>query len=154
MNESKDRNSKMWQTAKWAAGVGLLLTGGMVYTLFRPRTLLLFRVLDGLGWTERIELWREAVQGGTLPEWMVYNLPAGLWATAYILIADAIHCKSQTGKRLCIAGFIPLLGIVAEVLQGCGWLRGTFDWADMAAYTLPFAIYYIIIIIKNKQIWN
>ena len=144
----------MWQTAKWTAGVGLLLTGGMVYTLFRPRTLLLFRVLDGLGWTERIERWREAVQGVTLPEWMVYNLPAGLWATAYILIADAIHCKSKTGKRICIAGFIPLLGIVAEVLQGCGWLRGTFDWVDMAAYTLPFAIYYIIIIIKNKQIWN
>ncbi|MBQ9362343.1 MAG: hypothetical protein IJT97_02870 [Bacteroidaceae bacterium] len=142
----------MNRAAKWTVAVIFLLCGGTIYTLYRPETLLLFRLFDQLGWTQGIAGWRESASTVALPEWTVYSLPNGLWSAAYILIADAVHGSSSSGQRLCVAGFIPLLGVVSEVLQGFHWLRGTFDWADMAAYIIPFAIY--LMIIKNERTWN
>ncbi|MBQ9641250.1 MAG: hypothetical protein IJV06_06795 [Bacteroidaceae bacterium] len=137
---------------KWTAGTALLLCGGAVYVLFRPDTLLLFRAIDWFSLTAQTNHWREATSESALPEWFIYSLPAGLWVTAYILIVDAIHHSSSRRVKLCTASFIPLLGLLSEILQGCGWLPGTFDWLDLAAYLIPLAIYSHII--YNKRTWN
>ncbi|MBR4698403.1 MAG: hypothetical protein IKP16_00460, partial [Prevotella sp.] len=76
----------------------LLLVGGAIYVLFRPLTLLMFRVADHLGLTPTIEAARKLTDGCHLPHFVTDSLPAGLWAAAYVLLIDSL-LKRQTTKQ-------------------------------------------------------
>ena len=127
----------------------MLLAGGMLYLLFRPRTLVMFRVADWLGWSAVITDMRAVAAAGTLPEWVVYWLPNALWTTSYILMTEALSAGSHPRQKLLKAGLIPALGMVSELLQGWGVIRGTFDWWDLAAYLVPYLIYSLYIQLKR-----
>ena len=122
---------------------GLLTAGGLTYLLFRPCTLLMFRLVEALGATPYLDNYRAWASGfGTqLPEWVVYSLPNALWSAAYILTVDALLKPSRS--KVAIAGIMPMAGTVSEWLQATGVLRGTFDIADIAAYTLPYLAYLV-----------
>ena len=121
----------------------LLTVGGAVYLLLRPRTLLLFRVADGLGFSDQVNQWRSSVSSSMLPEWMVYCLPDALWTTAYLLVIDALLRTEPRCQRMCSAAIIPVVGLLSEVLQWAGLLPGTYDPLDLAAYALPFVCYWL-----------
>ena len=145
-------NRKMAPRLKQILSVVLLLTGGLIYLLFRPTTLLLFRVAAWIGLTPVIEGARETVTNRHPDEFLVYCLPNGLWAMAYILVTDSLLQVHSTGTRLLVGAVIPLLGAFSELLQSFGLLRGTFDWLDLACYMVPYFLY-IWILTQNKQIW-
>ena len=121
--------------------IALLATGGLTYLLFRPCTLLMFRVIDALGATaclEKCRVWASG-PGIQLPEWIIYSLPNALWSAAYILTVEALLKPSRS--KVAIAGIMPVAGTVSEWLQAAGVLRGTFDVLDVAAYILPYFAY-------------
>ena len=120
-----------------ATGLLLLVAGGLLYVLFRPHTLLLFRVADGLGLTPAIDHLRQCAAAVRPPGFVVYSLPAGLWATSYVLIT-AVTAQTLTAKaRTAAMALVPAAGAVSELMQAAGLLPGTFDWADLALYLLP-----------------
>ena len=122
---------------------GLLTAGGLTYLLFRPCTLLMFRLVDALGAMDALEKFRGLVSytGTQLPEWVVYCLPNALWSAAYILTVEAL-LKPSRGK-LAVAGIMPVAGAVSEWLQAVGVLGGTFDALDIVAYLLPYFAYLV-----------
>ena len=122
---------------------GLLTAGGLTYLLFRPCTLLMFRLVDALGAMGALEKFRGLVSdtGTRLPEWVVYCLPNALWSAAYILTVEAL-LKPSRGK-LAVAGIMPVAGAVSEWLQAVGVLGGTFDALDIVAYLLPYFAYLV-----------
>lgn len=132
--------------------VGLLVIGGLTYLLFRPCTLLMFRLVDALGamtilgdcraWASGAEAW--------LPEWVVYSLPNALWSTAYILTVEALLAPSR--NKVAIAGIMPIAGVVTEWLQAAGVLGGTFDVLDVVAYALPYLAYIIYYAYSTKTV--
>ena len=138
------------KTGQIAAGLAVLTAGGLIYLLQRTRSLLLFHVADKLGLGQAIDRWRDTTEGTTLPEFVVYSLPGGLWATAYIVIVDGLLKHKPKGKRLMWASVIPALGIASELMQYAGWLPGTADVADLICYCLPY-IAYIIYITYDKK---
>lgn len=119
----------------------LLVIGGGIYLLMRQPVMLMHKVASELGIGTLIDKGRMLVQGWQLPEWMIFSLPGALWSTAYILIIDALLSKSPSWRRFAVAAFIPLVGIVSELLQFVGLLPGTFDALDIIAYALPLLIY-------------
>lgn len=119
----------------------LLVIGGGIYLLMRQPVMLMHKVASELGIGIFIDKGRMLVQGWQLPEWMIFSLPGALWSTAYILIIDALLSKSPSWRRFAVAAFIPLVGIVSELLQFVGLLPGTFDALDIIAYALPLLIY-------------
>lgn len=121
----------------------LLVIGGGIYLLMRQPVMLMHKVAADLGIGAMIEKGRMLVCEWQLPEWILYSLPGALWATAYILIIDALLSKSPPWRRFAVAAFIPLVGIVSELLQFLGFLPGTFDAIDIVAYALPLLIYAI-----------
>ena len=123
--------------------VMMLMVGGLVYLLFRPRTLLLFHVADAMGLSSVITRCRSAVEGITLPDWMIYCLPNALWAGAYVLLADSVLKGRSVRLRLLVTAVIPALGLLSEVMQAFGLLPGTFDGWDVVAYALPYLLYLI-----------
>ena len=135
--------------------VVMLIMGGAIYLLFRTQRLVLFRVIDTLGMTDIINSWRKEAASVNLQEWCVYVLPNALWAGAYVLTMDAILRSNSRNTRLLVTGFIPLLGVVAELLQAVNIIPGTFDWLDIVAYTLPYIIYILnTTSTKNQKICN
>ena len=119
----------------------LLVIGGGIYLLMRQPVMLMHKVASELGIGTLIDKGRMLVQGWQLPEWMIFSLPGALWSTAYILIIDALLSRSPSWRRFAVAAFIPLVGIVSELLQFVGLLPGTFDALDIIAYALPLLIY-------------
>lgn len=124
-----------------AASVLLLFMGGLTYLLFRPTTLVLFQLVRLMGLEAMVMRWREEVAGARLPEFVVYCLPNGLWAAAYVLLIHAL-LKGQPAKtRLLAVSVIPLIGAVGEAMQAFGFLPGTYDIGDMACLLAPLAAY-------------
>ena len=76
-------------------GLLLILLGGLIYLSFRPTTLLLFHALDRMGLMLLITDWRAWMSAYQPTEFVLYSLPGGLWAAAYILII-----LSLTGRPL------------------------------------------------------
>ncbi len=51
----------------WIVAFLLILTGGMIYVLYRPESLLLFRVTDIIGFTPLIDIIRSKTSSVMLP---------------------------------------------------------------------------------------
>lgn len=122
-------------------------TGGMTYLLFRDRHLAGFRLLDWIGFGTMVDTARRWASHITLPEWVIYSMPDGLWAAAYILLMHEAANEMTERKRILLASLIPALGLLSETMQAMGILRGTYDTADMICYATPLAIYYTFTII-------
>ena len=128
-------------------GTLLLLASGMLYVLYRPQTLLLFHVADSMGLLPLIDSWQQWASAWPLHPFVVYSLPAGLWALSYVLIAVVLAAPLPPKGRLAAVAAVPLLGTASELMQAAGLLPGTFDWADLALYLAPLTLLTII----NKQ---
>ena len=140
----------MTQRLKLPLGMMLLLTGGMTYLLFRPQTLLMFHVTDAIGLSAAINGMRKSISS-QLPEFIIYNLPGALWAAAYILTTEYFLYRQSVKTRIFVAGIIPIIGAVSELLQLTGLLPGTFDVADLLCYLVPYLLY-MSITLKIKRI--
>lgn len=127
-----------------------LFTGMAIYALFRSRNLLGFSVAERLGMGAFVNQIRHDTAQTSVPYFIKYCLPDALWATAYIIIADAVFCKSGKKQRWLWASAIPLIGASSELLQLPGIIPGTFDWLDLLCYLLPLIVYTLIINIKIR----
>lgn len=125
----------------WIVALLLIFTGGMIYVLYRPESLLLFRVTDSLGITPLIDILRSNSSRVMLPSIMINSLPAGLWTASY-LIMMYITTKFHTRRiRLMLALPLPVSAIVLEFMQLLGWCPGTFDIYDLICYAIPLIIF-------------
>ena len=119
----------------------LLALGGLTYVFFRPRTILMFQVIDKMGLGEWVDNLRDGAAYHTLPGWMVYCLPNGLWSASYILLMGTLMNGRNLYELMAWTCIIPALGILSELMQGMGILNGTYDPVDLACYALPYLIY-------------
>lgn len=125
----------------WLVALLLILTGGMIYVLYRPENLLLFRVTDNLGITPLIDILRSNSSRVMLPSFIVNSLPAGLWTASYLLMMY-ITTKFHTRRiRLMLALPLPISAIVLEFMQLLGWCPGTFDIYDLICYIVPLCVF-------------
>ena len=137
---------------QYTLGCALVVLGGLIYLAFRPTTILMFHVADGMGLMPLIMAWRSLMAAWQPAEFWVYSLPGGLWAAAYILLVYGLLSRQSALLRLTIASSIPLVGVVSELLQRVHGLPGVFDWTDLLCYATPLVLLYIYEIIKNKRI--
>lgn len=127
----------------------LLSAGGLIYIMFRPDTTLLFYTLVKAGFAESLYQIRAAATA-SLPYWVVYCLPNALWVAAYILITDMVLTGWAMRPKLLAASVIMAVGVASEMLQSVAMVPGTFDLADIVAYTAPYLLYTFWIFTKNK----
>lgn len=139
---TKSRNFWLWSSSL------LLLAGGTIYVLLRSKQTLLNVLIDATG-ASGVEEAREKASGLTIPEWIVYSLPGGLWSAAYILLIHALTMGERPGRRLLWAALIPALGVLSELLQQEKLLPGVADRWDVFFYALPYFIYFVYISLKT-----
>ena len=119
----------------------MLLVGIMIYLLYRPQNLLAFKIVDALGLSHVIDNLRFSFSVFQLPPFVINSLPAGLWTTSYLMMMY-ITTKFHTRRnRLMLALPIPIMAIVLEFMQLCGWCPGTFDIYDLICYIVPLFVF-------------
>ena len=126
-----------------------LLSGGVIYLLFRPDSLYMFKWFTALKSLKHVFVQLPHVD---LPDIMVYSLPDGLWLLSYILIIGIIW-DFQTKKCIAFLALMPFFSLFHELLQ---WLNlfGTFDIYDLFSYFCATIIGLFIINICNIIITN
>lgn len=123
------------RTTYFFLAVGCILTGSVLYLVFRPTTLLMFHWTDSLGLTGAISTVRSCVHGFDkyLPNWTIYSLPFALWVSSYMFFIEGIWAKSTSLVRYAWFWCIPIIAIAAELAQCMQILPGYFDVADLIA---------------------
>ena len=130
-------------TAKNCIGAMLLMIGCLIYLLFRSKTLYIYIWCKSLGLSVPIDTLRYGVLGWSVPDFIKYSLPDGLYCAAYLFIMDAIWHEDQGWKKFVILAIVPVITIGSELLQGLGFVRGTFDIFDLMCYSIPPIIYFL-----------
>ena len=141
MTIHKTGYDKKLKTARFLAGILLLICGCLIYATWRSRDTNLCRWADGVGLGFVVDFLHYAI-GRTDPgDFVIYNLPDGLYCVAYIFIMYFIWADHPVFIRALIASLIPMAAVAHETAQYLGLAPGTFDPLDLLCYALPYAIY-------------
>jgi uncharacterized integral membrane protein len=123
-----------------------LSIGLVIYVIFRPSSILLFRLFDFCGIEPFIDFVRARCIGASrfLPIWVIYSLPEGLWLYSYLLCIRAIWLNFFNPI---IYGWLLIMPLIAILLEFCQrkFIPGTFDYNDIliilissiAGFTIP-----------------
>ena len=115
-----------------------ILLGGLIYTLYRSKNILLFDWYNYLGVSQNIIQFRKIFNPNDLvfSNFLTQNLPDGLWVYSFASCMLLIWRDHQsTHKYLYI--IIPIfLSITSEFLQLYNVLSGTYDIMDIQSYVL------------------
>ena len=111
-----------------------LLSGGIIYILFRTSEPVFFNWISAFGLDNWLHFARNSSLSLTplLPDWIVYSLPNGLWAFAYALLITAIWSGGKSWLKYFWMASIPILVLGYEILQYPGLMPGTFCIKDIA----------------------
>ena len=119
----------------------MLFMGIIIYLLYRPESLLVFKLVDALGLRHIIDNLRFAFSGFLLPPIVVYSLPAGLWTASYLILMY-VSTKFHTRRiRLMLSLPLPIMAVMMEFMQLWGWCPGTFDKYDLICYIVPLFVF-------------
>lgn len=128
--------------------LGILSLGGLIYIIYRDKSLLMFDWFNSIGVSSGIDGLRSLFQGDGVYGWVKYSLPDGLWIFSYMFLIDAIWNGEKIITSKLFLWFLPIVAILSECLQYFGLLSGVFDWKDMASFTLAITLFLIIKLLK------
>lgn len=123
-----------------------LLTGGLIYILFRASTLKMFGWFNKIGLTYVINTARDFTlnYSGYFPNWFKFSLPDGLWLFSYVCLLHLIWYDKEIKKSLHWTLIVPTIAILSELGQLAKIIPGTFDSVDLIFYIIgtisPFLI--------------
>lgn len=121
--------------------------GEMIYVLYRPLNLRMFYPFKKTGTLHIIENVRNAglfPDKDSVPEWIMYNLPDGLWLLAYLMFMEVIWIDSNPVTKSLFVWGMPVVIITSEVLQYWSVIEGTWDVGDVISYLCACVTYLII----------
>lgn len=77
----------------------------------------------------------------TVPEWVVYSLPDGMWLLSYMFAMEFIWNNDSKHIRLFFIWAMPVAIIAHEFCQLMGLASGTWDILDLTSYSIAIIIY-------------
>lgn len=128
--------------------LGLLFIGGLIYVVYRDKSLIMFDWFDSMGLSKTIDYLRGLSQNEGIYGWIKYSLPDGLWTFSYMFIVDAIWNGERNALSLMFIWGLPFVAVLSECLQYLGLCPGVFDWIDLASYMFAIILFMIIKLLK------
>lgn len=122
----------------------LLCMGETIYVLYRPLNLYMFLPFEATDTLFMIDYIREIPlfpPKDSLPEWVIYNLPDGMWLLSYMLLMEALWGRENTKFRDFFIWVMPSLIIIWEIMQYMEVVAGTWDMNDMLSYIFAIVIF-------------
>ena len=116
-----------------------LLLGGLIYIGFRSDSLVMFSWFETLhidAITSSFRDFAKSLGMTSLPKWVVFSLPGGLYMMSCVSLMMLIWGNSLNKKSLFWIFLVPILGILSEPLQYHGLLPGTHHIGDYILYII------------------
>ena len=127
-----------------------ILIGGLIYIIFRTKSLIMFQWFSYLSLDRIVESFR-TFGAINLPDWAIYSLPDALWIYSFTITMIILwNFKIDKNNWYWIL-FAPVFGISLEIAQLFG-LKGYFDIIDLL-FCLGFSLV-ALIQIKNFKYLN
>lgn len=79
--------------------------------------------------------------------WVIYNLPDGLWLLSYLLVMESFW-EDEKRLKWIFCGSVIVFAFAMEWLQYAGKFPGTGDWMDIIFYTITILIFLLTINLK------
>lgn len=127
--------------------------GGLIYLLFRAKSLLMFRWACAIGLEPYLDYMRAYCATFSIDNfhWFFYSLPDGLWVyslTAFMLLV--------WGRKLSRSSFFwvsigPLLALGGEIGQAFGVVIGTFDPTDIILCLIGSFLPHVVLFPKTSK---
>lgn len=127
-----------------------LLIGGLVYVLFRPSTLNVFKWIDAVGLTNIIQILREKCEVISISKFIVYNLPMGLWTYAFCF-SLLRNFRNQIIGRYWIWSVL-VINLTSEIGQLVALVPGTFDVVDIVTSMAFFFLAWIMFTLVHREV--
>lgn len=120
-----------------------MVLGGLIYLLWRPKSLVMFSWVAALqldGVVNDTRIWASEYVG-MLPAWMCFSLPQALWLMSGCLALQLIWWKTPCsgGKRFWMFALLAL-AVAGEVGQALYLVEGVFDYLDLTFILLAFLL--------------
>lgn len=132
------------RTLKATIGITALIVGGLLYVIFRSKSLLMFEWFRMMGFSEMVENLRGNYDGLSMYGWIRESMPAGLWLFSYLFIIDSLWGKDRNLVYHLFIFVLPVIAICSEFMQLFGMLPGTFDYMDLISYAIAILIFILI----------
>ena len=122
-----------------------LIIGGMIYIIFRSKSLVMFSWIQSVGLTKYIDVLRLFLFPikEYLPNWFIYSFPNALWAFSML----SFFALLWRDNKICYYCWI-LLGVILslgmELLQLGGFIAGTFSADDLIVLCVTYVFFGII----------
>ena len=121
--------------------LAFIIAGGLIYLLYRPQNLLLFRITDYMGLNPYIDSLRDDASNLLLPSIIINSVPAGLWTASYLIMMYSCTKFYNRKTRLLLSLPLPISAIILEFMQLFGLCPGTFDIYDLVCYIIPLILF-------------
>ena len=127
-----------------------IATGGLIYLVFRTRTLVMFHFIPNDLIMKLNHLYEYSCANFQIPNFIIYNLPTSLWTTSYIILMQLILENNVGLNRFLWIYLLPMLLCFTEIFQLFSFIPGTFDILDVCSYIVPMIISLLIDIRYEK----
>lgn len=115
-----------------------IFLGIMIYVLYREPT---FNAVNWLGLKESLKNISMRDNLIDLPNWVVYNLPDGLWMLAFTYLVLFIFEFKFKRNFIFFTLFMPLtISLISEIGQSFRFIQGTFDPLDILFYIIGYSL--------------
>jgi hypothetical protein len=140
------------QLGCFAAPVFLMIVGGLLYIRFRDTSLLLF------SWFEKCSINYEFIKSNIsnikiwkpIENFTIYSAPNGFWLLSGILTIYNIWKKNLKNVFI-YSSIITICAIAYEFGQLVGIASGTFDFNDLVAIVMFYAIGMIFVFTRSHN---
>ena len=126
----------------------IFITGGLIYVIFRTKTLYMFSWFNYLNLGNIVDFLRLNYGTSQINEIIKFCLPDGLWLFSYLLTIKAIHKTDKDVITIIFYVSLPVIAIGSEVLQFLNLIPGVFDIYDFTCYICAIILFYSLNTIK------
>lgn len=130
------------QTHYFYGALGCLAIGSVVYIVWRPDSLVMFRWFESMRLGRLIYSIRDIIRmpSGSFAKTFIFSAPFAFWVLSYLLCVKGIWYASSSPIRHFWFWLIPIVAIGAELLQYYSIVPGTFDIIDVCAITFAVSL--------------
>lgn len=113
-----------------------IVLGVLIYFFYREPS---FNFIKWFGLNEKFTSLSVRVNLVSLPSWVIYNLPDGLWVFSFTYLVLFIYKFKFSKKTLFFTLFVPIIiSLISEIGQYFGFMQGTYDSFDILCYLIGF----------------
>ena len=129
-----------------------IFLGGLFYLAFRPKTLVVFGWIEGLGLVDEVNTLRDffAPSLTFFPSWVIFSSPHALWTfslTLFLALPFWGDVPWKSSKKIWL--LIPLfISVGMEISQIFG-LKGDFDIIDLIAIFVGYGVAFGYLIVMG-----